>query len=109
MGEIQKTPTNGANLPATLTHRENQVMGALVVFNQLRAYKMDLAESEGWRHTILRLRPDIEIEQLRLAIDGMIDGRIDYDEKKGIKNIFSALRFVGKNERGEWVIFKPVF
>lgn len=107
MGEIQAA--NGSNLPAKLTTQQNLVMGCMVTFNQLRAFKLDQLEAKGWMNTIMRIRPDLPIEQLRMAIDGMISGAIPYDDKIGIKNIFVALERVVEESPGKWKILKPIY
>lgn len=107
--EIQ--PHNASNLPATLSDHQKAVMGCMVTFNQLRAFKLDQLEARGWMNTIERIRPGLPVEQLRLAIDGMISGAIPYDEKIGIKNIFIALERVveDENKPGKWKILKPIY
>lgn len=106
--EIQ--PINTSNLPAKLSDHQNAVMGCMITFNQLRAFKLDKLEAFGWMNTIERIRPNIPIDQLRMAIDGMISGAIPYDERIGIKNIFKALERVIEDEEhpGKWKILKPI-
>lgn len=106
MSDIIK-PVGGSNLPATMTSVEKGIVGALATFNQIRAFKMDAAEAISWMRTITRLFPDIEVDRVRVAVDGIISGEFDYDEKKGIRNITIAIKFTqwdGKN----WVVKKPL-
>jgi hypothetical protein len=103
-------PFNTSNLPAKLSDYQNSVMGCMVTFNQLRAFKLDKLEAIGWMNTISRIRPELPVPQLRMAIDGMISGAIPYDEKIGIKNIFKALERVVPDEDkpGQFKTLKPI-
>lgn len=107
--ENKPTAPNGNDTVASLPRREYEVCKALTVFNQLRAFKLDLNEVLMWKDTVLRIRPDVELEALKLAVDGLISGDIPYDEKIGIKNIFIALKRVIRDEDGKLITLKPVY
>lgn len=100
---------NGGHQVPKLSPRQERVGKILVVFNQLRAYKLDLSEVFGWTNTLLRIYPDLELDRLQMAVDGMISGEIPYDQSIGIKNIVNALRRVIRNDDGSLEILKPVF
>jgi hypothetical protein len=106
--ELEKSGGNAQNLPATMPERNRAIMGTLAVFNQMRAFKLDRAEAEGWMATILRLRPEVDVLQLRMAVDAMIGGKIPYDERIGIRNVIIALDRVVMTEPGKFEIINNV-
>src|SRR5688572_12034733 len=93
----------------SISRHEYNVCAALVVFNQLRAFKLDRVEVLQWKDTILRVKPDVKVDELRLAIDGLVSGEIPYDQSIGIKNIFIALRRITRDDDGKLIILKPVY
>jgi hypothetical protein len=105
---IQNQPQTPAEIMQGMPEHDRAIMGALKNFNQLRAFKFDFREAVEWKNSIMRVRPDLEVDQLRLAIDAMMDGRIEYDDKKGIRNIFTALKYV-INDGEKWTILKQIF
>ena len=108
---LEKKLEKPLNLPAKVAARNEAIMATMVVFNQLRAFKLDRIEANGWMNTILRIRPDIHVDHLRAAIDGMISGAIPYDDKIGIKNIFLALERVIEDDDkpGKYKILKLIY
>jgi hypothetical protein len=92
-----------------LTVKERALCSSLVVFNQLRAFKLDWKEVLQWKDTILRLKPDVDVKELKMAIDGLVSGEIPYDQAVGIKNIFIALRRISRDGDGNLYILKPVY
>lgn len=93
----------------SLPRREWEICSALVVFNQLRAFKLDKTEVLMWKDTVLRIIPDVELDVLKLAIDGLISGEIPYDEKIGIKNLFIAIKRIARDDDGKLYTLKPVY
>ena len=93
----------------TISPREMAVCKALIVFNQLRAFKLERVEVLQWKDTILRVHPDVDLDELRLAIDGLVSGQIPYDQAIGIKNIFIALRRITRDDDGRLIILKPIY
>lgn len=92
-----------------LSKKEYAVCKALRVFNQLRAYKLDVVEVLQWKDTIMRIKPDVDLEELKLAIDGLITGEIPFDQSIGIKNIFIALKRISRDDDGKLIILKPIY
>jgi hypothetical protein len=107
--EPGKNITNTDRQLPELTPKENAICRALTVFNQLRAFKLDLFEVLQWKDTIVRVKPDVDVEALKLAIDGLVSGEIPYDQSIGIKNIFIALRRITRDENGKLITLKPVY
>jgi hypothetical protein len=105
--EIRKPGATG--LALQLSQTEMDVCNAINTFNQLRAFKLDAIEVLEWKDTIIRVRPDIDLQALQIAIDGMITGEIAYDQAQGIKNIFNALKKVIIDEDGNYKILKPIY
>jgi hypothetical protein len=97
MSEIEKF--NGKLLE--LSQKERGVVKALIVFNQLRAFKLDVVEVLGWKDTLLRVMPDIDVEVLRMAVDALISGKIPYDQNLGIRNIIIAVKRIYRNDDGK--------
>lgn len=93
----------------SLPRHEYNICAALVVFNQMRAFKLDRVEVLQWKDTILRVKPDVDLDELRLAIDGLVSGEIPYDQAIGIKNIFIALRRITRDDDGKLIILKPIY
>lgn len=86
---------------AKLTKREREVCGSLITFNQMRAYKLDVVEVLGWKDTLLRIMPSLELDVLKAAVDGLISGAIPYDQNLGIRNIVIAVKRIARNEDGK--------
>ncbi len=101
---IQTQNTAIAKLPP----KELEICHALVLFNQLRAFKLDAVEVLEWKDTIMRLRPDLEPARLEFAILALISGEIEYNKDLGIQNIIRALKQVGEDENG-FKIFKAIY
>lgn len=101
---IQTQNTAIANLP----RKELEICHALVLFNQLRAFKLDMVEVLEWKDTIVRLNPDMEPPRLEFAILALISGEIEYNKDLGIQNIIRALKQVGEDENG-YKILKAIF
>lgn len=93
----------------SIPRHEYEVCRALITFNQMRAFKLDKVEVLQWKDTILRVKPDVDLDELRLAIDGLVSGEIPYDQAIGIKNIFIALRRITRGDDGKLEILKPIY
>jgi hypothetical protein len=93
----------------SIPRHEYEVCRALVVFNQLRTFKLDKVEVLQWKDTIMRVKPGVNLDELKLAIDGLVSGEIPYDQAIGIKNIFIALRRITRDDDGKLVILKPPY
>ena len=110
MNELQKiSGSQGLHLTKT----EQGICECLVNFNQLRGFKLDLAEILEWKDSLIRVSmttgTEVDMDQLQLAIDAMAAGQLEYDDRKGIRNIFIALKFVRRDENGKWKIYKPIY
>ena len=86
-----------------------EVCKTLIVFNQMRAFKLDVVEVLGWKDTLLRVLPGVELDVLRMAVDGLISGAVPYDQNLVIRNIVIAVKRVARNEEGNLEILKPVY
>ena len=71
--------------------------------NKLVAFELDLKQLIDWSLDIKRLMPDVEPEHVQFILDCYKLEKLVWDERKGIQNIFSALKLVAKNERGYYL------
>lgn len=97
------------NTGLTVTKKEKDICDVLVGINQLRSFKLDVIEVLEWKDSLIRILPDIKIETLQFVIDSMMTGELEYNDKKGIQNLFAALKLVGENEDGTFYIKKPIW
>ena len=74
------------------TERVNELAKILYQLNMLIAYPLSDSQIIEWALCLLRLIPNIDGVELQVIIDKMIIGEIEYDTKKGIKNIVIALK-----------------
>lgn len=77
-----------------LTPKEEAICGCMVLFNQLRDFKLGDSEIMEWKNTIVKLAPDATPEIIAFVIENMMIGKIEYDRNIGIKNIFLGLKEV---------------
>lgn len=80
---------------------ERQILDALIMFNQLRAFKLDGIEILQWKDSIVKLLPGLQVGALEFAIERMIIGQLEYDAKLGIQNIINALKKIERIEGTE--------
>lgn len=98
MSHLVKLPDGGQ---IEINDHEYAVCKTLVVFNQMRAFKLDRVEVLGWKDSLLRAFPDLELDRLKMAIDGMISGAIPYDQNLGIRNIVIAYKRIARDMEGK--------
>lgn len=77
------------------SHKQGQIAFVLTGVNDLLSYDMPPEKIASWAKHIDRMIPDLSIETLRNIIDNMLIGETPYDNKKGVQNIFIALRDAG--------------
>lgn len=58
-----------------------------------------------WSEDLDRLRPDVTSDQLRFLFDCFKLGKIEFDKRKGIQNIFEGLHLIEKVD-GFWRIIE---
>ncbi len=104
--KLQRAPTGSVTLPALPAER---LIKAVYQFNQLRAFSLTDVEILEWARSIERLRPHLDIEHMEYSIDAMKQGNIEYDNTKGIQNIFNAIAQVCKNDDGTFRVLRAVF
>jgi hypothetical protein len=75
--------------PSTTT---NDMAKALYHINYLAAYPVSDSMLEGWASTITELTPELTPEILKTLINRMKLGIYEYNERKGIQNVFKAYR-----------------
>lgn len=85
--ELQKMD----NKLASITINE-QLVKQLYHFNYLTSYPINDSTLEGWARSIEELEPIITPDVIRWICDNMKIGKIDYDNRKGIQNIFNGFR-----------------
>jgi hypothetical protein len=102
-------PYQGGGLDMSLPRIQFELCMVIRDFNQLRSFKLNDVEVLEWKDTLIRIKPDLTPAMLQYAIDRLMDGELEYNEKRGIQNIFSALKLIGENEDGEFYIKKPIW
>ena len=78
---------------------------ALVVLqvNKLLPFELSGPQVVDWTSDIERLAPGADAEMLQFLFDCYKTERLIWDRNKGIQNIFTGLKFIGKNESGYYL------
>jgi hypothetical protein len=76
---------------ANITINE-ELVKALYHVNYLTPYAISDTMLEGWANSIQELNPNITPAILKKIIDKMKMGEIEFDNKKGIQNIFKGYK-----------------
>ena len=92
--QIQKAYSPPANTPEF-----NEVARTVFQYNLLTAYPLADIQIEAYTKCIFELRPDIDVGILQSAINEMKLGKISFDPRLGIQNIFKACDTVIENRR----------
>lgn len=88
----------------TLSDQGRGVIKCLFKVNQLLDFPLDKNTLTDWTESIIEILPDITPEEIREVINGFMTGRYEYNNKLGIRNIFSAIELLRNND-----IPKPYF
>jgi hypothetical protein len=90
--EYQLTIQNNTSVQNTpLKNKEIEIAAVLTKVNMLAPFPLNDLQIEDWSKTINRLMPDLKITDLNQVLDNMIIGKVEYDNRKGIQNIFNGL------------------
>jgi len=74
----------------------------------LLVYKLEGEELVAWAQDINRLASQEDLEKLPFILDCFKTGELIYDKNEGIRNIFSAMKIVYKEE-GNFKIRKAIW
>lgn len=86
---------SNSNLPEVIRRFYNIVVDV----NKIVPFPYPQDELISWCNTVDRLKPDLPLNKLRVAIDELMMGeKIKYDRNIGIQNVFDALRRVEVDE-----------
>ncbi len=77
---------------ANLAPKEIEIGKLIYKINYLISFPMDDILLTEWSKNLNRIMPDLDIHALSEIIDKMLTGEIEYDTRKGIQNIFLALK-----------------
>lgn len=66
-------------------------------------YPLGEGDLTDWAADVLRLCPDVEPGRIDFLLDLYKTEQLMWDRNKGIQNIFTGLRFIGKNEKGYYL------
>lgn len=80
-----------ANTQVRTVSEIEQFCKVLWKFNLIIAYPLTDSMLESWINNLLRLQPEITIEQLDEVMDKFITGEVEFFPNKGLTNIFLAL------------------
>jgi hypothetical protein len=72
--------------------KEIQIGEIVFDMNLFRSYPLSDNQIIDYAKYINRVMPDLELKYLRAVIDGMLQGKIEYNHNNGIQNIFKALK-----------------
>ena len=85
----QKTATENQ---LASTHLKISLIKQLFHVNCLVAYPISDTMLEVWANTLSELEPEITPEVVKWIVDKMKLGMLDFDNRKGIQNIFEGFR-----------------
>lgn len=71
--------------------------------NKLLPFELNPQQLIEWSQDVDRLMPGIELERIAFLFDLYKTEQLLWDKTKGIQNIFSGLKFIGKNEQGYYL------
>ena len=74
------------------TNKSEQLVKELYHINYVVNYPLSDIMLEGWEKTIKELEPEITNEVIKWILDKVKLGYIDWDNKKGVQNIFDGFR-----------------
>lgn len=90
--EYQLTVQNNTSVQNTpLKNKEIEIAAALTKVNMLSHFPLNDFQIEDWSKNINRLLPDLKLTDLNQVLDNMMVGKVEYDSRKGIQNIFNGL------------------
>lgn len=75
-----------------LNEKEMSIGKILLGVNELSAFPLNTEQISDWAKSINELSPELELGKLKLVIDKMKMGEIEYDKGLGIQNIFLGLK-----------------
>lgn len=74
-----------------LSNKELQIAGEIYEVNQLAPYPLSSIQIEDWARSINKLLPELQVSDLERVINDFKMDKIEWDYRKGIQNIFTAL------------------
>jgi len=85
---LQKT---NQNLSTPLNEKEVEIAMVVWHVNQIVTFPLSDIQIEAWSRSINELQPDLDVNELTKAINLVKLGKIEWDSRIGLPNIFSAL------------------
>lgn len=85
--------TNGQNQSLQISSTIKKIGKELIEVNQLSPFPLTAEQVVDWAKSIEELIPDIDPTDLRFIINEYKTDELEYDQRKGIQNIFSALKY----------------
>lgn len=86
-------------LSTQLNGKEIEIARLVCQVNQLVAYQISDQQIEDWALSINSISPDLDLIDLYEVIKRMKLGKIDYDTRKGIQNIFLGLEIIDRENK----------
>lgn len=68
---------------------------------------MDHKQLIDWSDSIIENVPDIRPEEIHAIVNGFMTGVYEYDNTRGIRNIFDAIKLYRNNNRPKSVFVLP--
>ncbi len=87
--ELQTTQNKSVSI---ITNKNELLVKELYHINYVVNYPLSDIMLEGWDRTIKELEPEITNEVIKWILDNVKLGFMDWDNKKGIQNIFEGFR-----------------
>lgn len=79
-----------------LSPREIEIGQVVFHVNQLTAYPLNDLQISDWAKSINELKPDLDLALLKKVIDKFKMDELEWDNHKGIQNIFRELKKYGQ-------------
>jgi len=89
-----------------ISEKETYIAKELYHINQLVSYPLSESQIEDWAKSINELSPSTTPQDLKIIINKMKMGEVEYNHIKGIQNIFIALKNLDKNPKTIAEIYK---
>ncbi len=75
-----------------LSEKEMKIGKEVYGINLLTPFPLSVNQIADWSKCINELKPDLQVEELKQAMDKLKLGTVEFNHQIGIQNIFNALR-----------------
>lgn len=100
-GQLQRR--NQPGTLSTISDKCKRIAKVVVDVNLLIPFPLPVDDVVVWSAELERMLPDSELHKLKFMFDCFKREELIWDKTKGIQNIFSGLKMIGKNEEGYYL------